>query len=473
MDFKQLTKTISQIKSQLNSDNYKDKRSELIELQKELSKSDLTVDQRTELRQSVQELFDRIKLFQEEDQQAFEKEADENFAFLKSKLMDCLTFVESNPEDLDASWGKLLETQDAFRGRKMRAEEREYLYRGLQQLFDVVKKRKDDAAAALAEHSKKVFESLDEEVADLVGNAETADIDELWSSLVETSERVRNSELVFSHRKRLLDSLQDGFVIAKLRKEERQRELINQSARNAELIGRKLQQAAKQLETNPDFKENWDLLIKIQQDFRELKFEKAAREELYAELQTLFETLKSSQDQKQSDFEQAANENFEHLQPLVEKALEQARKSQEFKKTKNFLIKVQSEFKGKRMRAEEREKLYSRLQSAFDTLNRRINEHVALRKEVREFRVDSKMSDVQKQIDDLETSIAEDMTKLQMFENKLEDSQILSSIQTGADNLKNQIEVLRAAIAGKAKQLSDLEEEVHKLQDRKDWLENI
>ncbi len=473
MDFQQLKKNISQIKSHINSDNYKDKRSELIQLQKEIGKSDLNIDQRNELRKSVQELFDRIKLFQEEQQQAFEREADENYALLKSKLMDCITFVESKPHDLDASWGKLLETQDAFRGRKMRAEEREYLYKGLQQLFDVVRKRKDEAAAALAEHSKKVFENLDEEVVDLLGNAETADIDELWSSLVETSDRVRNSELVFSHRKRLLDSLQDGFVIAKLRKEERHRELLNESAKNAELIGSRLQQAAKQLETNQVFKENWDLLIKIQQDFRELKIEKAAREELYGELQTLFETLKSSQDQKQSDFEQAANENFEYLQPLVEKALEQARKSQEFKKTKNFLIKVQSEFKGKRMRAEERERLYSKLQSAFDTLNRRINEHVALRKEVREFRVDSKMSDVQKQIDDLETSIAEDMSKLQIFENKLEDSEILTSIQTGADNLKNQIEVLKAAIAGKAKQLFDLEAEVRKLQDRKDWLENI
>jgi len=473
MNYQQLKKSISQIKYNLNSDNYKDRRRDLIELQKDSSQTDLSADQRTELRHAVQEVFDHIQIFHEQEQQAFERDADENYNLLKSKLMDCITFVESNPDDTDASWGKLLETQDAFRGRRMRAEEREYLYKGLQQLFDVVKKRKDEAADALAEHSKMVFESLDEEVADLLGNAETADIDELWKSLVEASERVRNSELVFSHRKRLLDSLQDGFVIAKLRKEERHRELLDQSAKNADAISNKLQQAAKQMETNPVFKENWDLLIKIQQHFRELKLEKAVREELYGELQKLFETLKSSQDKKQSDFEQAANENFEHLQPLVVKALEQARKSQEFKKTKNFLIKVQSEFKGKRMRAEEREKLYARLQSAFDTLNRRINEHVALRKEVREFRVDSKMSDVQKQIDDLEVSIADDMNKLQMFENKLEDSTILSSIHTGDDQLKNQVEVLKAAIAGKAKQLADIEKEVLKLKDRKNWLENI
>ena len=473
MSFEQFKRTLSQITSSLSGDNYRDKRRQLIELQAKITQSDLPGSQRADMRQLIQEVFERINRYQEKEQQAFEREADENYALLKSKLMDAISFVEGNPHDPDASWVKLLETQDAFRGRRMRAEEREYLYRGLQQLFDLVKKRKDDAAAALAEHSKKVFENLDEEVTDLVGSAEIDDIDVLWSRLVDTSERVRNSELVFSHRKRLLDSLQDGFVIAKLRKEERHRELLNQSAKNTELISNKLQQAAKQMETNPEFKENWDLLIKIQQDFRELKLEKAAREELYGELQSLFETLKSSQDKKQSDFEQAANENFEHLQPLVEKALEQSRKSQEFKKTKNFLIKVQSEFKGKRMRADEREKLYARLQSAFDTLNRRINEHVALRKEVREFRVDSKMSDVQKQIDDLEASIADDMARLQMLENKLEDAKILSSIQTGDDNLRNQVGVLKAAIAGKARQLADLEEEVVKLKDRKDWLENI
>lgn len=473
MAYKQLETAINQAAARLTVENYKDIKHELIALQEQLGTAVPDAAEKARLRQAIQAVFDRINAFRESEQAAFEKEADENYNFLKKKLLECLTFVEGQPEDHESSWTMLLALQDAFRGRRMRAEEREYLYTGLQQLFDVVKARKDKAAAELAKASEKLFEDLDGEVDQLCSIAETADIDSTWDQLVELSNQIRSSTLVFSHRKRLLDSLQDAFTIVKIRREERQHVQSHEAEQQAKAIAQKLQHAAQQIESHKVFKDNWELLLAIQNDFRGAQLSKPDRESLYAELQLLFETLKAKRDAEQAGFEQAATASLNHLQPMVEKATELARKSQEFKKTKNFLIKVQREFKGRRMRSDDRDRLYNKLQSAFDTLNSRINEHIAQRKEVREFRVESKISDLQKQIEDLEEAINNDMEKLQLLENKLDDSRALPSHKNDDEQLLNQIKILRAAIDAKSKQLLDAEEEIHKTRETKDWLENI
>ncbi len=473
MPHKPLETAINQAAARLSAENYKDIRQELITLQGKIGTDVADAAEKVRLRQAIQAVFDRINALRASEQAAFEKEADENYSFLKEKLMECLTFVEGQPGDHESSWTMLLALQDAFRGRSMRAEEREYLYTGLQQLFDVVKARKDKAAAEMAKASEKLFEDLDEEVKQLCSIAETADIDTTWDKLVDISNLIRSSTLVFAHRKRLLDSLQDAFTIVKIRREERQHVQSHESEQQAKAIGQKLQHAAGQIESHKVFKDNWELLISIQNDFRRAKLSKPDRESLYAELQILFETLKAGREEEQAGFEQAANASLEHLQPMVEKATELARKSQEFKKTKNFLIKVQREFKGRRMRSDDRERLYTKLQSAFDTLNRRINEHIAQRKEVREFRVESKISDLQKQIEDLEEAINNDMEKLQLLENKLDDNRALPSHKTDDEQLLNQIKILRAAINAKSKQLLEAEDEIHKSRETKDWLENI
>ena len=473
MSHKQLETAITQAAARLNAENFKEIKQELITLQQQIHDTVADATEKARLKQAIQSVFDRINTFRESEQAAFIKEADENYNYLKGKLIECLSYVEEHTEDHEVSWTMLLALQDSFRGRRMRAEEREYLYTGLQQLFDVVKARKDKATADLAKASEKLFEDFDGQVNQLCSIVETADIDATWDQLVDLSNQIRSSTLVFSHRKRLLDSLQDAFTIIKIRREERHHVHGREAERQAKAICQKLKHAAEQIESHKVFKDNWELLLAIQKDFRGARLSKPDRESLYTELQLLFETLKAGREKEQAGFEEAADASLNHLQPMVEKATELARKSQEFKKTKNFLIKVQREFKGRRMRSDDRERLYNKLQSAFDTLNGRINEHIAQRKEVREFRVESKISDLQKQIEDLEEAINSDMEKLQLFENKLDDNRALPSPKTDDEQLLNQIKILRAAIDAKSKQLLDAEEEIHKTRETKDWLENI
>jgi len=463
------------LQRQLTDDNFKDTRRQLIDLQREMHEADLAPAERAELKHQIQQLFDQINILQEKDQEDFEREADENHAHLKERLFSCIDFVQENLDDHDAVWQKLLDLQDDFRGRRMRADERETLYAALQELFTIVKNRRQKAQQEFLARSEDTLSQWQDKVASLAKSAETANLDAVWQKLVDTSQQIRDSQMIPAHKKALFDVLDEGFAIARIRKEEEQEANHQESAENARVIQQKLQQAAEQIDNNPGFHENWQLLLAIQQEFRDRRLEKSHREDLYAGLQVLFETVKSRRNQEQEDFETAADEALQHLHPLVEEATKLAKTSREFKKTKGFLIRVQKEFKGRRIRKEERESLYSRLQSAFDTLNRRINEHIAARKDIRVFKVDSKLSDLQTQVDELEAEINKDLEKIQLLEHKLEDLQVLDGTMAPADQEqhRHQLRLMQAAMNKKTSRLRDLQEEMQKLMAQKDWLDGI
>ncbi|MFO7874737.1 MAG: hypothetical protein R6U62_09670 [Bacteroidales bacterium] len=465
--------TVDNIASELNDQNVKDKKNELIDLQRDLNAADLEASDKSDLKQKVQQLFDRIRELQEKEQQQFEQEADDNHGYLKGRLYECIDFVQDNPDDLEEAWEKLLALQDDFRGRRMRSHQRETLYAGLQELFDIVKKRREEAKAKKIATSETRFEELHKEVARLVDAAEKADLDTLWSGLKEIADSVRQEDLIPAHRKQLFELLDEGFAIAKIRKEERQQAFREESDANAAFIEQQLEHATEQIENNQFFKENWQLLLDIQQAFRDLTLEKSRREDLYAELQLLFDSLKAKRSKEQETFEQAADESVEQLKPLVDKATKLARTSREFKKTKHFLIRVQKDFKGRRMRKEERESLYSKLQSAFDTLNNRINEHIAAKKDIHELKVESKLSDLRTKMEELETSMEKDMEEIRLMEHKLEDIQVLDRFSGEVETLQHQLQMMRAALDKKAGQLRELQDQEQQAQDQKEWLDGI
>ncbi|MFW5708142.1 MAG: hypothetical protein ACOC12_09490, partial [Bacteroidota bacterium] len=280
-------------------------------------------------------------------------------------------------------------------------------------------------------------------------------------------------QLMADHRKRLVDKLQDGFEIVKLRREERQNDFLKNAADNADIIDAMLKDADQAIDSNIAFKEKWNLLLAIQKEFSNRKLEKSARQKLYNKLQKLFQILKNEQGKDQQEFEKVAQENLNYLKPLVDKAMELANSTLEFRKTKGFLIKVQSEFKGRKMRAMEREKLYSRLQAAFDVLQKRLDEYIASRKEAREFRVVGRLSEVNMKIDQLEKSIESDREKLDLLQSAMQDSQTLDAHTTGKDDLVNQVQIMQAAINRKLSEWEILSTEKEKLLHNKQKLDDL
>lgn len=465
MSFEAFTLQLSQLENRLSKLNLKRVKLSLIKLQDEVSSSELMPEERLALKESMEALFHKIRKLQQEIQQDFEKEAAENYDFLKEQIVQAIDYTQKNLEELDLVWQKLIDVQNLFKGRKLVADEREQLYNTLQKLFDLVKKRREEQNREKEELSGEYFEVLDDEVEFVLGKCKAGDVDKTWALLLKTKDKVTASDLVFVHRKKLIDRLQAGFEILKVRREKSQGELLQKARENAEFIAQQLQNAESELNSNPDFRKKWELLLAVQKEFKERKLEKESRNSLYDKLQSLFSQLKAEQFDDQDAFEKMADENIQYLTPLVEKAFELAQHASELKKAKAFLIKVQADFKGRKMRGMEREKLYAHLQTAFDILNKRIEENAESRKEKYEFNENSRLAELEAKIRKTEESIEADTEKLEMLEQTFNNNQEMDGIEDKQENLLNQIELMRAAITRKSTELDVLYHERERIQE--------
>jgi hypothetical protein len=374
MSYESIKSRLHQLQKQLNNTNYKKIKFSLIGLQQQLASTELEAAQRAELRDAIQAVFENVKVLQQTEREQREKETSENFDFLKQKMVEAIDFTQQNLEHHDLVWQKLIETQRHFKGKRLLIEQREQLYNTLQKLFDILKKRKDEDLLGQEDAERERFEQLEKITRERVENCKSENTEIAWAQLLHTKDQISHAQLLYAHRKLLMDKIQEGFDLLKQRRTENQPDITREAIENAHIIEQKLVIAHDELKNNPDFKTKWDLLLEIQEEFKRRKLEKETRNTLYDQLQALFQQLKAEQYSNQPEFENQANENVNYLRPLIEKAMEEAQITTDLKKTKAFLIKVQGEFKGRKMRSFEREKLFSRLQSAFDLLNSRIEE---------------------------------------------------------------------------------------------------
>jgi len=363
-----------QVARRLETHTPKELKQSLIRLQGDVAKAELTTGQRNELRDAIQALFDKIKVIQEKRQQVFEKESQENYAFLKDRIVEIINFTEQNIARHDVVWQRLVEVQHLFKGKKLEQGKRDQLYNTLQKLFEIVKNRRNQSRREEEKLNPTGFTDPLEEVEYYLNLCSTEDVDPMWSKMLQLKDKVSRTDHPVAHRKTLSDKIQEGFAVLKLRREERQNELSHEGKENAAYLKEKLNKAVIDLETEIDFKEKWERLLAIQHEFRTRKLEKNTRNILYDELQTLFLKVKTTHFADHAEFEKQADENCKYLSAQVDNAFELARTSPDLKKTKALLIRVQADFKGRKMRTQERERLYSKLQLGFDILNTRIDE---------------------------------------------------------------------------------------------------
>lgn len=118
-------------------------------------------------------------------------------------------------------------------------------------------------------------------------------------------------------------------------------------------------------------KEARESLIKLQDEVTALSLKHENKDELLAKINTAFQDLNKRQNEEWERYEMECSENFLTLKPKVESAIEFSSKHPIFKECRQKLIEVQGLFKGLKLKKDNREDLYSKLQEAFTALNTR------------------------------------------------------------------------------------------------------
>ncbi|MFW5793032.1 MAG: hypothetical protein ACOCWC_02015 [Bacteroidota bacterium] len=470
-----LKEQLTKLNNTVNSSNFREIKSDLIELRAASHDADLTLDQKKEINLIFDECFEKVNTLYEKDKEEFQNESFKNRETLTPKVEEALINAKyAEDEDINDAWNFCIKVQQEFKGIRMEKEIRETLYSQLQEAFDLLKERREKKNLVKEKESLIIKEDLMPEIETLVQNAENAsDISDLWQKLINYQKKVRESDLSYEVRNQLLNKLQDGFTILKIRREEEKSEFEANAKDNTKLVESLIAEGEDIAKNSENFKESFERLKQIQQTFRDYKLLKEDREALYQRLQNAFETIKQRQEDYFNFRNKEAIENYQRLKPMVLAAYERAQSSMEFKKTKEHLKRVQTEFKGIKMKAEEREELYKKLQASFDILHQRQDEYYAAKKDKIELHINYQVSDVDMKIEALQNEINKDYDIISSL-SETESNPLLDEVSSDpAHDINNHIQILKAAIARKEAELDELKEQRESLMRKKDKWEDI
>lgn len=392
----------------------------LIEVQGRFKGLKLMREQREELYGRLQEAFGRVNQAIEDERATFQNDAQLNYFMLKPKIEEA-GYRADHPGDLKETWDFLINIQNEFRGIRLHREQREELYGKLQAAFDKIKFRKQEAQGEFERKATERFPEMKTKVESVVSSAtENPVLRAAKEQLIAVQLELREAQLTREQRDQLYNRLQEGFVLLKIRQEEAETAFETHADSTYDALLPRIREAVQRAETVTEFKPVRETLKAIQTEMKESPLRREQREELYRLIQQAFDLLALRQDEANSDFEHEAKKNYDRLRPLIEQGLKQAEETHQYKETREFLKKIQSEFKGIRLKHEQREELYSRLQTAFDVLGKRLDEYFRQKKKNWMVRMEYNLASLETELYALEEQIRTEQEVLTELEDQLE-----------------------------------------------------
>ncbi len=306
----------------------------------------------------------------------------------------------------------------------------------------------------------------------LAASGRANELREAKGFLIEVQNHFKGLQLRREDREELYTRLQDAFAAVNKKIEDERLDFELTALSNYEELKPEVEKASVMAALDENSREAWDFLLVVQNRVKGSRLLREHRDELFGKLQGAFETIKSRREEERHLFEQESRQNYLRLKALVDKGLAQAEETHEYKETRKFLKKIQAEFKGLKMVHEQREELYSRLQTAFDILGKRLDEFFRYKKKNWEVKMQFTLSRLSADIFELGEALKKDKAYLAELEDHRE---IL--VSSGKDNdvmvgVEARITSIKRNIEQKYRQIADLEIEKEELKNRLEDPEN-
>jgi len=426
----------------------------------------LRKEDREEQYTRLQEAFEKLNKKIADERASFERESVENYSQLKLTVEEAI-YQAGKAQDTREAKSYLIEAQNAFRGLKLVKEQREELYNKVQTAFTEVNSRQQMEFQALNEESQlhffKMKPVLEGIAAEMQAGTERKVIRE---KLIDLQAEIRNLRLSREHRDSLLQLVQQVFTGMDSERKKEDEEFKSEAESNYTIYNERTAKIKDEALQSTDFRTTRENLKQLQAELRDSRLLWDQKDKLFAELQEAFTVLNNRQDEDRKVYETESILNYERLKKRVNLGLKQAQESSEYKETREFLKKIQGEFKGIKMVKEQREELYARLQTAFETLQIRLDVYFREKQKNWEVRMTFKLKDLTVNAEDLKNEIEKDEETLDELENQLE-IVLQKPLEVSARiSLEARIQSLKHAIAEKQIEKAETETEIESLQQR-------
>jgi len=290
--------------------------------------------------------------------------------------------------------------------------------------------------------------------------------------LIEVQNHFRGLKLRREDREELYNRLQEAFAAINKKIEDERNDFELEALSNYADLKPDVEKAAGMALDSTDMKGTWDFLLGIQSRIKAAKLTREQRDELFGNLREAFDMIKLRRQEEQQVFEQESQVNYIRLKSLVDKGLVQAEETHEYKETREFLKKIQSEFKGIKLVHEQREELYSRLQTAFDILGKRLDEFFRHKKKNWEVKMQFTLSRFSADIFELRESLRKEQSNLEELEDQLDILVSSGKDKESRAGLEARIASVHRSIVQKRHQILSLETEKNELENRLSEPEN-
>jgi len=455
------------VKKAGQTNDFREARGFLIEVQEAFKGVKMLREDRDELVNRLQDSFFKLaNQMEAEKNQAFQ-EALQNYTILKVKV-DEASFLASNSKDSGETWDYLLEVQAQFKNLRMQREHREALYGKLQEAFDKIKVLREHEKTLFDHESKQNFSQLNESVSLIIDKVkQNDDFKDLKEQLIGLQAEIRNVKLTRENRDELHSRIQDAFTMLHIKQDA----FYNEKRAIAESQFQEFSERANDILARSvasiEFNQIRSYIKVFQAEMRDSAMLPAQKDSLRNIIQEAFETINTRQDQERSAYENEAAFNYNRLKLMVDDAMIQAGESNEYKETREYLKKIQAEFKGIKLIKEQREELYNRLQSAFELLNNRVDQYFREKKKNWEIRMQYKVGLLTTDIFKFREAVTTDLQNLKELEDFYQNITFSVTQETKAIlGLRARIANTRAGIERKNLQISELEAELNDLQLR-------
>ncbi len=355
-----------------NIDNYWQERKNILkDAQQKLRSLKLDVDDRQSLYGMINNRFETINSEQSKEKQQYEDECRRNFDQLNRKASECVS-MSQRETDWKSTREHFKSVQQSFKGVKLKKDQRDQLYEQMTRAFDTLSNRQTKDREDYERECQRNFDQLDRKVSECVSmshrETDWKHTREHFKSVQQTFKGVK---LKKDQRDKLYEQMTRAFDTLSNRQTKDREDYERECQRNFDQLDRKASECVSMSHRETDWKTTRERFKSVQQSFKGVKLKKDQRDQLYEQMTRAFDTLSQRQTKDREDYERECQRNFDQLNRDVNACMVDARRSTDWKKTREHFKKVQQSFKDKKLKKEQRDKLYKGMQQAFDTLSDR------------------------------------------------------------------------------------------------------
>lgn len=292
-----------------------------------------------------------------------------SFNSIKNELEELHIQSQSLP-DLRNLKNKLIEAREKLKTYTFKKEHIDSFHDFINKSFEELSKRQNEEREKYDKECLENYNRLKSKVDEAIDFTVTSqNFNIAREALIAVQNEFKGIKLKSEQRDELYPRIQKAFEALHLRQMEERESYEMECIENYHNIKFKIDEAIAYCLSTTDFRSAREKLISTQNLFKGLKLKKEQREEQYLRIQQAFDELNKRQDEEKISYESECNSNFEKIKTLIDNAAQFLEESTDYKAVRDNLVETQHEFKGLKLKKDQREEQYSRIQELFNTLN--------------------------------------------------------------------------------------------------------